>query len=340
MIRVGVIGLGMMGGTHLDVYATRDDVQVVAVSDKDPARLSGEQKAQGNIEGQAQGGFDLGAEGLRKYPEGKELIADPDVDLVDICLVTPLHAEYTIEALRAGKHVLVEKPLARTYEQAQQMAAEAGKAKGVSMCAMCIRFWPGWDWLKEAVDGKAYGKVLSAHFRRVAEHPGGPFFSNGEACGGAPLDLHVHDTDFVQYLFGMPKRVTSIGYTKLTGAIDHLTTVYEYDAPGRPMVVAEGGWVMTKGFPFTMQYTVNFERATAAFDIANEQPLMLYEEGKPGQAVELREGMGYEHEIAYLIDCINSGQAPSVVSLGDAANSVRIVEAEIESVQTGRPVDL
>ena len=96
MIRVGVIGLGMMGQTHLDVYSRRSDVKVVAISDKDPDRLAGKSKAQGNVEGQAQGAFDLSQ--AKPYAEGMDLIKDKDVDLVDICLATPLHVEYAIKA--------------------------------------------------------------------------------------------------------------------------------------------------------------------------------------------------------------------------------------------------
>ena len=145
MINVGVIGLGMMGQTHLDVYSKRDDVNIVAISDKDPARLSGEEKAGGNVEGQASGGVDLSK--VRRYEEGMQLIADDDIDLVDICLPTPLHLQYAEAALQTAKHLLVEKPLARTYVDAVKLAQAGDNAKGISMPAMCIRFWPGWAWM-------------------------------------------------------------------------------------------------------------------------------------------------------------------------------------------------
>jgi len=326
----------MMGGTHLDVYAKHNDVEVVAVSDLIPDRLSGKERAAGNVEGQAQGGFDLSAPGLAKYPEGKQLIADPNVELVDVCLPTPLHAEYGIAALEAGKHLLVEKPLARTAAQAQRLVEAAAKAPGLAMCAMCMRFWPGWTWLKEAVDDKRYGKTLAATFNRVTSHPGGPFYSNGEMAGGALLDLHIHDTDFVQYLFGMPASVSSFGYAKETTHVDHVVTRYEYE--NGPLVVAEGCWALTAGFGFKMLYTANFEKATAVFDMGADKPLMLYEAGKDPKAIELDPGMGYDMEIDYLLKCINTGQKPATVTLADAAKAVIIAEAEEKSVTTGQPV--
>jgi predicted dehydrogenase len=336
MIKVGVIGLGMMGTTHLDVYSKRGDVEVLAVSDVIPERLEGKEIAAGNIEGQAQGGFDFSR--VRKYPEGKLLIADDDVELVDICLWTQLHSEYAIEALRRGKHVIVEKPLARTHAEAQDLVGAAAKAEGLSMCAMCMRFWPGWTWLKEVVEKQTYGKVLGAQFRRVTTHPGGPFYSDGKQCGGAILDLHIHDTDFVQYCFGMPRGVYSFGYTGVTGEPDHLVTRYIYDEI--PLVVAEGGWSMAAGFGFEMQYAVNFEQATATFDISKPEPLRVVGFDDEEIAVDLEPGMGYEREIAYFLDCIREGRHPETVTPASAADSVRIVEAEKKSIETGQVVYL
>jgi len=336
MINVGVIGLGMMGLTHLDAYAKLADAKVVAISDKMADRLSGKTKAAGNVEGQAKGTFDFAT--VRKYTEGLDLINDREIEVVDICLPTPMHLEYALAALKAGKHVLIEKPLCRTSADAGKLVAAAKEAKGISMVAMCMRFWPGWTWLKRAVAERTYGKVLAATFRRVCNHPGGAFYSNGELSGGAILDLHVHDTDFVQYLFGMPKAVQSFGYRKVTSEIDHVVTHYLYDDV--PLVVAEGAWAMADGFGFKMQYTVNFERATAAFDFPATNPLMLYEPGKAPQVVTLEPQMGYDYEIAYFLDCIQQNRRPEKVTLEDGWNCLKIVEAESQSAKTGKAVML
>ncbi|HEX2970701.1 MAG TPA: Gfo/Idh/MocA family oxidoreductase [Tepidisphaeraceae bacterium] len=336
MINVGVLGLGMMGLTHLNVYQKRSDVHVVAISDKLPDRLEGKVKAAGNIEGMAKGGFDYAS--ARKYLEGVDLIRDPEVQVVDICLPTPMHLEFARMALEAGKHVLLEKPMCRSAADAKQLSAAARNAKGLTMVAMCMRFWPGWTWLKAAVAEQRYGKVLAAHFRRLSTHPGGSFYRNGELSGGGILDFHIHDTDFVQHLFGMPESVYSVGYSKITSEIDHVITHYRY--PNVPLVVAEGGWAMAPGFQFKMQYTVNFERATAVYDHGTPKPLMLYEPPKEPQAVQLEAGMGYDYEIAYFLDCIRNGQPPKIVTLKDAINSLRIVEAESQSAKTGLPVSL
>ncbi len=333
MLKVGIIGIGMMGSTHLDVYSKLKGVKVVAVADLIPERREGRTVVAGNVKGQSQGGVNFAA--FTKFDEGMKLIADPEVDIVDICLPTPLHSRYAIAALKAGKHVLTEKPFALNGREADELVKAAKQAKSMLMCAMCMRFWPAWVWLKEAVDAKPFGRVLAAQFRRVASHPGGPFYSKGEACGGAILDLHIHDTDFIKYCFGKPDAVFSRGYSVNTNRTDHVITQYLYKHV--PLVVAEGGWAMAPGFGFQMQYTVNFEKATAVFDLNAPNQLTLIQDGK-SKPVTVKAGMGYQHEITYFLDCIRKGRRPRAVEPASAALSVKIVEAEVKSLKTGKPV--
>ena len=337
MLNIGVIGLGMMGLTHLDVYAGSKTAKVVAVADADADRRTGKVKARGNVEGQAQGRFDVAT--VKGYADGLELIRDPQVQVVDVCLPTPLHKMFAIAALEAGKHVLVEKPLARTSADAFAIADAAdlayAKSGALAMPAMCMRFWPGWNWLKQVIAEKRYGKVQSAKFTRLASHPGGAFYQSADASGAAALDLHIHDTDFVRFCFGPPKAVRSAGYSQVTTGVDHVFTQYFYD--DIPLVTAEGGWCMSAGFPFQMRYHVNFERATAVFDAAATPPLSLYRDGK-AEEVPLEKETGYEQEIEYFLRCVATKRRPETVNLRDAAEAVRWVEAEVESVRTGAAV--
>ena len=221
MTRIGIIGLGFMGRMHISAYAKLSGARLVAVADQDEKRASGDfSGGWGNIAGSAES---LDMTGITGTTDFQALIRHPDVDVVDICVPTPSHEALAVAALEAGKHVLCEKPLALDSSSAERMAQTAARAKGLFMPAMCMRFWPQWAWLKQAVDEKRYGRVLGATFRRVASMPPG-WFSNGQMSGGALLDLHIHDTDFVFHLFGRPDAVFSRGYSKTSGRTDHIAT--------------------------------------------------------------------------------------------------------------------
>jgi predicted dehydrogenase len=209
------------------------------------------------------------------------------------------------------------------------------------MPAMCLRFWPEWAWLKHAIDDQRFGKVLAARFRRVAEPPawGQTNFFNGPESGGALVDLHIHDTDFVQFCFGRPKSVFSTGYDKFSGAIDHVVTQYQVD--NGAIVHAEGGWAMTPGFGFNMSFTVNFEKATADYDIARPtETLKLAQHGAAPQIISLDQPDGYIGELNHMIESILNNTAPTVVTAQDGLSAVEICAAEEQSVRTGRIITL
>jgi len=334
MIRVGIIGLGMMGRMHYANWGKVDGAEVVAVADSDPKRAAGD-LADGwsNIEG---GAKSLDMDRIAGTTDPHALIAMENVDLVDVCVPTPFHAELAAAALVGGKHCVCEKPMTRTIEQAREIVEAAEAAAGLLLPAMCMRFWPQWAWLKKAVEEGTYGKVMDASFRRVGASPPG-WFRNGEMSGGAILDLHLHDTDFVKYVFGMPAAVRSFGCKRFTGCVDQVITHYLYD--DLPLVSAEGSWGMADGFGFRMDYCVNFENATAEYLMPRDEPLVLYQDGE-AKPVAFDEPDGYLAELAYMVQCIETNQAPSVVTPADALESLTIVEAERQSVETGETVTL
>ena len=338
-LKVGVIGLGSMGSTHLDIYSQISEVEVVAVADPIKNRLDGSSKAEGNISGQAQGSV-VGLE-AKQYLDGMDLINDPDIELVDICVGTNLHFVFVEAALAKGKHVLVEKPLARTYDEAKKIVELALNSSTYIMSAMCLRYWPAWVWLKKVIDNKQYGRCLSLTCKRQTSHPPGTFYSNDDECGGALLDLHVHDTDFINYCFGMPKAVFSQGYKGPSGGIDHVATHYIYDqSQNAPLVTAEGTWTMQEGYGFNMSYTANFEKATACYLLDDEETLTLFRSSYEPEIIKLDEGMGYEFEIRSFVDEILRGEKSDMALLNQAAKSIAIIEAEQVSIRSCSVVTL
>jgi len=336
-VNVAVVGLGFMGITHIKSYQQLPNARIVAVCDAVRLPVDGVLTGvSGNIHGTD--AINLGKD-IRTYKKLEELLADPAVDLIDLCVPTPLHAPQATAALQSGKHVLCEKPLARTSAIARDIVQAAKSAKGFFMPAMCMRFWPGWAWLKDLKEQGNYGKILAARFRRVSAPPGwsrDSYFKGGDS-GGALLDLHIHDTDFVQFLFGRPTAVYATGQSRFSGAIDHVVT--QYHVPGGATVYAEGSWLLTSGF--NMSYTVIFERATIDFDSARgADALHLMEEGKPVQVVKPDGVDGYVEELRHLLASIQSGKAPTVVTPADGLSAVEICEAEEKSIQTGGVVGL
>ena len=334
-VSVGIIGLGFMGVTHIKSYLKIPDARIAAICDARCLPVDGDLSGiAGNIvDGQP---LKLDMTQVKAYANHEDLLADPGIDLVDLCVPTRLHHPLSLAALRAGKHVICEKPLARTPELCREIVDSAKNAKGFFMPAMVMRFWPEWAWLKQAIDEKTFGRALAARFRRVSSPPGWSKASylNGEDSGGALLDLHIHDTDFVQFCFGRPRSVFSTGATRFSGAIDHVSTAYQF-ASGIP-VTAEGSWLMSDSYGFKMEYTVNFEQATVEFDLARgADSLKIYEDGQKPRTVQCPAGDGYVAELCYFIQCIQNGTPPSIVTAADGLSAVEICAAEEQSIKTG-----
>src|SRR5688500_5951283 len=270
-VRVGVIGLGFMGATHVNAYraAARDGFPcaLVAVCDTKESRRRGIfSDVGGNIGDTSDPTPAFDPKRIRAYAVADELLADREVDLVSICTHTDTHVDLAVRALRAGKHVLVEKPVALTADEVRRVRDAAREAGRLCMPAMCMRFWPAWAWLKQRIDDGALGRCTGLTLTRVGAAPAwsGAFYADSSRSGGALVDLHVHDADFVLFCFGRPSSVYTVG------DVNHVTTAYRFDRDDRPAhVVAEGAW-LTPGTAFRMRYVAAFERATADFDLFRE----------------------------------------------------------------------
>lgn len=335
-VNIAVVGLGFMGAVHLRAYQAIPQARIVAVCDAVRLPVNGVLAGvSGNVK--STGDIDLGKE-VKVFTKLEDVLASSEVELVDLCTPTPLHPEQSIACLQAGKFVFCEKPLARTSAAGRQVLQAEAASPGFLMPAMCMRFWPGWSWLKPALQQQKYGRVLAARFGRLSEMP---FWSKqgtytgGNDLGGALFDLHIHDVDFIQFLFGKPDRVFATGVIGAGGSIDHVVAQYLY--PGGPAVAAEGGWLMAKGFK--MFYAIHCERATIDFDLSRGAgALQLTETGKDPVVIPPEEGDGYAYETRYIVDCVLNRTRPTVVTAADAVVDLQICEAEETSVRTGQVV--
>jgi predicted dehydrogenase len=325
-IGVGVVGLGFMGRTHLGAYRAAAERgspnRIVAVCDADPDRRAGRPGGAGNLEATDSEELMFDPAELNAYADPEQLFADPAVELVSICTHTDSHVDLAIAALAAGKHVLVEKPVATASQDIERLAAAAASADTLCMPAHCMRFWPGWTWLHNKIHSCEFGAVRSAVFQRLASPPSwsADFYANSERTGGALVDLHIHDADFIRWCFGEPTEALS------SGTLDHLTTLYRF-ADGPAHVVAEGGWDHTPGFAFKMRYVVVFEEATADFDLGRD-PVLLLSRGGEASPVKLPDGDGYVGEVEHLLGVIRAGAGELRCTIPEAADLARLLERE------------
>lgn len=337
MIGVGVVGLGFMGVTHFNCWKKVRGAKVVAISDPDPDRLSGNWKTVGNL-GITAERQDL--TGIAQYAGAADLFADPKVDLVDICLPTFLHAERACAALAAGKHVITEKPMALDLKGADAMLAAAKKADKKLMVAQVLRFFPEFKLIKDLADSGKYGKIIGAHFKRIGAKPTWGYedwFLYVEKSGGMAFDMHIHDADFVRHLFGMPQAVSAVGAVGPQGEVDYVVVQYFYGKE-RQCITAQGGTIAVAGLAFEHGYDVFFERATLQMNLTGLPKPTIYLPNGKKQEVKYKPGDGYQMELQYAAECLNKGCEPELLSAASARDTVALVLKEIESVKKGRPV--
>src|SRR5215472_10544816 len=208
-MRIAVIGLGFMGSMHIQALQKLAGVELIAVYSSDSRKRSGDLTGiQGNLGGPGQS-FDFAR--VKQYSDITALLADPAIDAVDLCLPTHLHEGVTLDALHAGKHVLVEKPIALDGDSARRMIAAAQKAGRVLMAAQVLRFFPEYVALRDAID--RYGPVRAASFSRRCAEPGwGGWLKDKARSGGGAFDLLIHDVDMCLSLFGRPRAVAANGF--------------------------------------------------------------------------------------------------------------------------------
>ncbi len=340
MIRVGLVGAGFIGRNHFNQYELLGDrARVVALCDAEADRRAGDWSKVGGNLADAQGTRrDLGS--IKPYTDFKALIADPNVDMIDICAPTFLHRDVTVAALKAGKHVLCEKPMALSVEQCDEMIA-AARPPARFMVAQCIRFWPEYVWLKRIADSGEYGPLRAIHLRRQTSAPTyslNNWINNPELSGGAILDLHVHDVDYAIYLLGKPRSVFAQGYQRTGGGVDRVHASWNY---GREVVVqVEAFWDVHPGFPFNMGFTAVFEDASAVWDSKTGQPLTVFRRSGDPLTPEMPKEDGYYGEICHFIGCIERGTNPTVATPQQSRDAVAIALAEKQSAMSGQLVEV
>ena len=338
MLKVGIVGFGFMGRTHYKCWEALDGVEIAAICDANPNIEEDTKRAVGNI-GDPNETVDF--ERLTLYADFDKMLASETLDAVSITLPTYLHPDFSVKALSKGLHVMCEKPMALTAEACAPMIEAAQRSGKVLQIGHCVRFWPEYAKTKELLDSGKYGRVIAATFQRLGAAPTWSidnWFLDEKRSGGMALDLHIHDTDYVQYLFGMPRAVCSFGSKAPGGGLAQIVTQYLYDDD--KVITAEGGWAMTPSFGFEMSFNIALEKATIVYDLTRDPAFRVCPAEGEAFTPDVAKGDGWFLQIAHFAKAARGDKVEPITTLADSMNSVKIVDAEKESVSKGQKVSL
>lgn len=322
MLKVGLIGCGFMGAMHANCYKNIAGAELVAVADI--RKEKAEELAKGT--------------NAVIYGDGKELLANANVDIIDICLPTFLHAEYAMLAMEKVKYVFVEKPVALTAEEGKAMLEKSKETGCQVQVGQVIRFWDEYVELKKIVESGVYGKVINANFRRLSPRPDWGWENwllDCKLSGGAGQDLHIHDVDYVLSLFGQPKNFYSV--KNIAGEKNsYVNTLMQYDDF---VVGVEGTWDLPTSYPFTATFRVVFENAVVEnaggkfmlYTSAGASEIVMEKKELVGgvQGGNISDLGGYYNELVYFCDKAKKGEKVEQATLCDGVASLEFLLKEL-----------
>jgi UDP-N-acetylglucosamine 3-dehydrogenase len=323
-LRVGLVGAGFMGGVHLNAYAGITEVEVVGVADA-------------RVEAAVAGAKMVGA---RPYASYEELVSAEDVEVVDVCLPTALHRDLALRAAGEGRHVILEKPIARTMEDAQEIV-EAFSGDGPRLfVGHVVRFFPEYVGIKEKIEAGDLGTVGVVRTSRRSPFLLGwnDWYADWRMSGGVLLDLVIHDFDFLRWALGEVERVYARGMLgREYNRLDYVLVTLRFE--NGAIAHVEGHW----GYPGPFNYSIEVAGSSALVTVDSREPASLELTGDtatPGEVGNLASGKSpYAKELEHFIHCIATGEEP-IVQSQDACEALRIGLAATESVLTGEPITL
>ncbi len=330
MLKAAMIGLGGMGRGHFDNYKQMMNdgipVELVAVCDIDPEKFKNI-KIDFNIKGVVSDSQDMSS--FRQYTDFNVMLEAEKPDLVSIAIPTYLHAPVTIKCLKAGAHVFCEKPMSLNVEACKEMIETARDCKKYLMIGQCLRFWGEYEAAKVLISSGKLGAPIGGYFWRGGGSPSADknnWYLIREMSGGAILDQHVHDIDIIQYFYGMPKAVSSVGRAVFPNSgQDTVSTNYIYD--GYFAINAQDDWTL-KNFGFTMTFRINFEYGSMYMD---HNGFHVYDNLGNEITPNYDKRSAYYKEIAYLIDLITTGKPNLINPPEESMKAIMIATAEQKS---------
>lgn len=333
-IQVALIGAGNIGKVHSEAYEQIGNAKINAVVDVDIVRA----RKFAQI-------YDA-----RAYASVDEMLANETIHMVDICTPTFTHKDIVVQCANRGLHVMVEKPIAHTLEEARAMLEAIRRNNVIFLVAQVLRFWPEYAYLKQVYDRGTFGRLIQAWFSRVCSSPNqGGRLAGPERSGLASFELHIHDLDFICFMLGRPSTVSSVEINRPDIGASYLKTQYQYrDLPG-VVIEAEGGW-WEGPIPFSAGFRTVFEKAVLVYE---REQLTVYEAATSdprkfdfvgdlsgSEAITLKSTNAYFNEIEYFVECVRTNTPPSVVTPDQSYAVLEILTAELRSARSGQAMIL
>lgn len=326
MIRFGIIGAGHFAAAHLQaLQRTPDRARVTAYARRDAAKPFPEAESHGVP---------------ALTPE--ELIASKEVDAVCICVPNHLHRTYTEAALRSGKHVFCEKPLALSVKDADAMLQAADQSGRTLMVGHLARHIPAYVMVADILFEGRLGAARAAYINRMHCGGGRSWRMDSAQGGGVVFDLLIHDIDLLHWYIGRPQRLVARGHRHIQGGYDYVGALLTY--PDEMTVVVEGGFVFRPPAGLRATLRLVCERGHIEVNTHDPQaPIRVFEEGQPERVVVVKLDNlhieGLVAEFSEFLDVLD-GKQPKRLHIKDARDAVAVAEAIVQSAQTGEEVTI
>jgi predicted dehydrogenase len=358
-VKAGIIGAGI-GKFHIEGYQKHPNAQAYALADVNPAALEAV-------------GCGYGIPNL--YPEYKEMLANPEIDCVSVCVPNALHMPVVIDCLEAGKHVLCEKPLARNAKEGEKMVAAAKKAHKKFMIQFNNRYRPEAKLLKQYVASGDLGDVYFARCGWIRRNgiPGwGGWFTQKELAGGGPLiDLAVHMLDLTMWLMGNPEPecVLASTYSVFGPKMEALgpwgtpnkkgkfdvedMAVAMIKFAGNKTIAVEASWASRCKREWVYSTIMGTQAGASlervfGFDGVDDSSLdslevFTQEHGVPVNrelVVEPDPAMGRHNAVLHFVDCLLDDKVQMISPATDGLRIMKILDAAYKSAETGKAVNI
>lgn len=346
MLKVGIVGLGFMGWIHWLAYKNIPGIEVAAICTPEAERRAGDWTGiKGNF---GPPGEQVDLSGIETYESMTDMFANPDLDLVDICLPPAMHVDAIIAAAQAGKNVLCEKPLALNLKDCDRAVAACEENGKHLMVGQVLPFFTEFQFAHEAIVSGKYGKLLGGSFKRVISDPQWlKNFYDPKVIGGPLFDLHVHDAHFIRLLFGMPQGVYSCGRVR-GEVVDYCNSIFKFEDPSLA-VTCTCGVINQQGRGFTHGFEIHLEKATIQFDfqgfadVAETLPLKVLEADGSVVRPELGDGdpiHGFQREIEEVAKCMSENRPSKILNGALARDAIEICQLQATSVKENRFVSV